>query len=138
MMEHCDMLKCNPICVRCGDTPACGDGSWGWMDGVHRHRCRDSHPQCGHDRVPCEKHQPQELIELLRWEVQALRTTRDVKEAEVERLTKDRDAQAEAVRVLGRGLFNRCFLGYDREWAAAEIARIPNAIARAAVKGGEG
>ena len=56
----------------------------------------------------------------------------------LERLKKERDDQAEAVRVLGRGLFNRCFLGYDHEWAAAEIARIQNPIARAAVKGGEG
>lgn len=99
-MGHCDMIACNPRCLRCGDTPSCGDGSWGWMDGVHRHRCRDSHPQCGYDRVPCEKHQPEELIALLHAEVAALRITRDVKNAEVDMLTADRDAQAEAVRVL--------------------------------------
>lgn len=115
----CDPMKCNPTCLRCGDTPSCGDGSWSWMDGVHRHRCRDLHPQCGHDRVPCEKHQPGELIALLRDEVKALRITRDAKNAEVDRLTAERDAQAEAVRVLGE----EC-----REWR--KIKWTPEAFSR--------
>ena len=156
----CDLMKCNPICLRCGDTPSCGDGSWSWMDGVHRHRCRDLHPQCGHDRVPCEHHQPGELIAMLREEVKALRITRDVKIVEVDRLEKERDAQAEAVRVLGMCVEARRrekvardgFHAQDatkqththHEWTKAIEDRFTsdglvdaNPIARAAVEGGE-
>jgi len=127
-MEHCDMLKCNPRCLRCGDSPACGDGSWSWMDGVHRHRCRDSHPQCGHDRVPCEKHQPGELIALLRDEVKALRIVRDVKNAEVDRLTTERDALRDEVlawrdrtRIEGDGCTALMSEDEARKWGSAVI-----------------
>jgi hypothetical protein len=47
---------------------------------------------------------------------------------------KARDEQAEAVRVLGRELFTRCFLGYDKAWVESEIAKINNPTAAAAVK----
>lgn len=131
--KHCDMIACNPRCLRCGDSPACGDGSWGWMDGVHRHRCRDSHPQCGHDRVPCEKHQPGELIALLRDEVKALRIVRDVKNAEVYRLTVERDAHAEAVRVLGECVRVTDSKDVHLKARCLEVC-MKNPIARAAVE----
>ena len=116
----CHLLDCNPQCIACGDTPSCGDGSWGFMGGFHIHRCRESDPQCGHDVVLCEKHQPEELAEMLRDEVKALRITRDVKNVEVDRLTNERtaletalaamtaerDARDVAIGVLGQAIAN--------------------------------
>lgn len=126
----CDPMKCNPICLRCGDTPSCGDGSWSWMDGVHRHRCRDLHPQCGHDRVPCENHQPGELIALLRDEVKALVIVRNTKNAEVDRLMEERDAQAEAAKSACRMAYRASYLGFDHAWGDSQISCIKNKIVR--------
>jgi hypothetical protein len=65
--------------------------------------------------------------------IAAARENADLR-AKLANAEKARDEQAEAVRVLGRELFTRCFLGYDKAWVESEIAKINNPTAAAAVK----